>query len=229
MTAPLGSSTSFVTRADLAPAPAAAAGAPPAEGQPRADEHGRQPKDAGKTRSPDGQPLSEAEQRQVSELKQRDREVRAHEQAHKAAAGPHATSGPTYSFQTGPDGRRYAVGGEVGIDLSEAQTPQATLAKMQQVRRAALAPAEPSAQDRAVAAEASRKASEARSEIAEQRRAESQGESEGEDKAGSAAATDAAQPSAAEGADQAAPSREADATGDTPRTDRPGALLDTFA
>ena len=78
--------------------------------------------------------------------------VRAHEQAHKAAAGAHAKGGPTYEYQSGPDGKRYAVGGEVQIDTSPVPNdPQATIQKMQQVQRAANAPAEPSSQDRRVA------------------------------------------------------------------------------
>ena len=120
----------------------------------------------------DGEPLSDAEQDQVEELEARDREVRTHEQAHKAAAGPYATSGPTYSYQTGPDGKRYAVGGSVGIDLSPEDSPEATIQKMAVVRRAALAPAEPSSQDRRVAAQASRIAQEARQELQAQRQAE---------------------------------------------------------
>ncbi|MEM7680642.1 MAG: putative metalloprotease CJM1_0395 family protein [Planctomycetota bacterium] len=117
----------------------------------------------------DGQPLSEAEQKQVEELKARDQEVRRHEQAHKSAAGQYATSGPTYTYQTGPDGKRYAVGGEVGIDVSPERTPEETIQKMEVVRRAALAPAEPSAQDRKVAAQAQRTAQEARQELQQQR------------------------------------------------------------
>ncbi len=104
--------------------------------------------------------------KQVRELSARDREVRAHEQAHLAAAGPYSTYGPNYNFQTGPDGRRYAIGGEVGIDTSVvADDPEATLSKMQTVQRAALAPAEPSAQDMRVAADAAQKAAQARMEI----------------------------------------------------------------
>lgn len=121
--------------------------------------------------APTGEKLSAEEVEQVEQLQARDREVKAHEQAHKAAAGQYATSGPTYSYQRGPDGKRYAVGGSVGIDTSEAETPQKTITKMQVVRRAALAPAEPSAQDRKVAALASQQMSEARAELAEQRRA----------------------------------------------------------
>jgi|GEM_PF-4366859 len=65
-----------------------------------------------------GQELTEQEQREVQELKTRDREVRQHEQAHMAAAGGHARGGPSYEYTTGPDNRRYAIGGEVSIDTS---------------------------------------------------------------------------------------------------------------
>ena len=99
------------------------------------------------------QPLTDDERKIVEQLKARDREVRAHEQAHLNAAGSVALGGPSFSFQTGPDGRRYAVGGEVAIDTSPvAGNPQATIAKAKQIQRAALAPAEPSAPDRQVAA-----------------------------------------------------------------------------
>ncbi len=107
---------------------------------------------------------------EIRELKARDREVKAHEQAHAAAAGSHALGGPKYEYTTGPDGRQYAIGGEVAIDTSPvAGDPEATLRKMEQVRAAALAPAEPSAQDRKVAAEASAEAAKARAEIREQK------------------------------------------------------------
>ena len=99
--------------------------------------------------------LTAGEELQVQKLEARDREVRAHEQAHIAASGGYARGGPRYTYQTGPDGRRYAVGGEVSIDTSEARTPQETIAKMRIVQRAALAPAEPSAADRAIAQAAS--------------------------------------------------------------------------
>lgn len=91
--------------------------------------------------------------RLIAELQARDREVRAHESAHKAVGGSLA-GGMSFSYQTGPDGRRYAVGGEVSIDTGGERDPQATIAKMRQVIAAALAPAQPSAQDRAVAAAA---------------------------------------------------------------------------
>ena len=117
--------------------------------------------------------LDERDQKRVDELRSRDREVRAHEQAHKAAAGGLARGGPRYEYERGPDGKLYAVSGEVSIDTSEvAGDPQATIRKMQQVRRAALAPANPSAQDRQIAAEAQQKEREARTEAADEAREE---------------------------------------------------------
>ena len=98
--------------------------------------------------------LSEEEQAQVKELRERDREVRAHEAAHAATGGQFAGS-PSYEFQVGPDGKRYAIGGEVSIDTSAIDgDPQATIDKLRQVQAAALAPAEPSDQDRKVAQQA---------------------------------------------------------------------------
>lgn len=112
--------------------------------------------------------LTDSERQVVSELRSRDREVRAHEQAHANVGGQYAGA-PQYDFVTGPDGRRYAVSGSVSIDVSEVPNdPEATADKMEVVRRAALAPSEPSAQDRAVASEASSREREARAELARQ-------------------------------------------------------------
>lgn len=122
--------------------------------------------------------LTPEERQQVAELKARDAEVRAHEQAHLAAAGGLARGGPRYAYQTGPDGKRYAVGGSVSIDTSPGRTPEETLAKAQKIRAAALAPAEPSSTDRAVAAKAAQMEAQARREIADQRASE-QAESSG--------------------------------------------------
>lgn len=107
-----------------------------------------------------------AEQRELAELKKRDAEVKAHEQAHASVGGQLAGS-PSYSYQTGPDGQKYAVGGEVNIDLAEVpDDPQATIIKMQQVKAAALAPADPSGADQQIAAEASRRIVAAQIELA---------------------------------------------------------------
>ena len=128
-------------------------------------ESAKQPSGREATRSGDAQ--SQAEQEAIEALKQRDQEVRTHEQAHQSAGGQYASS-PSYSTQRGPDGESYAVGGEVQIDISAESEPAATIRKMQQVRTAALAPAEPSSQDHAVAAKASRLESEARAELQSQ-------------------------------------------------------------
>ena len=150
----------------------AAPGQRTAETEPKAEA-------AAPNRGVDTVELSDSERRQVEKLQARDREVRQHEQAHVAAAGSLFRGGPTYEYQTGPDGRKYAVGGNVQIDTSAVPgDPEATIAKAQQIRRAALAPAEPSGQDRAVAAKANRMESDARQELAEQRQAEAQGNGE---------------------------------------------------
>ncbi|MCK8108131.1 catalase [Pseudoalteromonas sp. 2CM41L] len=107
----------------------------------------------------------ELEQQQIEELKARDTEVRVHEQAHASVGGQYAGS-PNYEYQRGPDGTNYAVGGEVQIDVSEIPgDPQATIDKMQTVRAAALAPAEPSSADRAIAADATQKMAAAQAEL----------------------------------------------------------------
>ena len=123
--------------------------------------------------------LTPDQQRKMEQLKSRDRAVRAHEAAHMAAAAGLVRSGASFSYQTGPDGQRYAVGGEVSIDTSSvANNPEATLAKASQIQAAALAPADPSAQDRAVAASAARMAMEARIQLAQQQLQSMSGESQ---------------------------------------------------
>jgi len=119
-----------------------------------------------------GEELTPEQQQQVEKLKQRDREVRAHEQAHVAAGGQYVVSGPTYEYQRGPDGRRYAVGGEVQLDTSPESDPEQAIRKAQVIRAAALAPAEPSSQDRAVAAAATKMEADARIRLRKQQVAE---------------------------------------------------------
>ncbi len=115
--------------------------------------------------------LDDSEINQVRELKARDREVRAHEAAHVAAGGSVVRGGARLQYVRGPDGVLYATGGEVSIDTSKAGTPEATMAKAEIIRRAALAPAKPSGQDRSVAADAARMAMQARQEIFAQQQA----------------------------------------------------------
>lgn len=118
--------------------------------------------------------LTEAERQQVEELAARDREVRNHEQAHVLAGRPWAGQ-PSYTYQTGPDGKAYAIGGEVPIDTAPIPgDPEATIEKMRVVAAAAMAPAEPSGQDRKVAAAANAMALEAQAELMAQRSAEAE-------------------------------------------------------
>ena len=100
--------------------------------------------------------VSAQEKAEIRKLQSRDREVRAHELAHLAAGGGVVRGGATYQYARGPDGRLYAVGGEVAISGGGVQgNPQATLQKAETIRRAALAPAKPSSQDLQVASSAS--------------------------------------------------------------------------
>tara|TARA_R110002167_G_C12705358_1_gene654330 strand:+ start:13452 stop:14429 length:978 start_codon:yes stop_codon:yes gene_type:complete len=106
-----------------------------------------------------------AEQQEVKSLKLRDQEVRSHELAHAAVGGAY-TGAPNYSFEVGPDGNKYAIGGEVSVDLAPVDgNPSATIAKMQKVHAAALAPANPSIQDTRVAASAAKLIAQAQSEL----------------------------------------------------------------
>lgn len=125
-----------------------------------------------------GGQMDAAQTRELAELKARDQRVRAHEAAHLAAAGGLARGGASYTYQRGPDGVAYAVGGEVSIDTSAVPgNPAATQAKAQQIQAAAMAPADPSAQDRSVAAAASAMAAQAQRELQQARPASAPGRS----------------------------------------------------
>lgn len=141
--------------------------------------------------------LSEADQQRVRELQQRDREVRAHELAHVAAGAGLILRGASFTYETGPDGQRYAIGGEVTIDTSPGRTPEETLSKASRVKAAALAPADPSPQDMQVAGKADMMAAEARAELTQQTRAESSGE--GASSAAAQARPDSADASSGDG------------------------------
>lgn len=137
--------------------------------------------------------LTPEEKQQVAELKKRDAEVKAHEQAHMSAGGGIVQGGAAYQYQHGPDGKMYAVGGEVKIDISPERTPEATIRKMQQVQQAAMAPAQPSGTDRAVAARAAQMEAQARLQKAE----EGGGASEAQDNQPATESAEAADPGAA--------------------------------
>jgi len=129
--------------------------------------------------------LSEEEQREIQKLKNADRAARAHEQAHKAVGGELIIGGPYYDYARGPDNRLYAVAGEVTIDTSEIRDdPEANAEKMQHVRRTALAPRDPSPQDRHVASQAAAKETQSRAEAVRQQAEERDREYEEESPSG---------------------------------------------
>ncbi|MBI2383957.1 MAG: hypothetical protein HYV18_07800 [Gammaproteobacteria bacterium] len=116
--------------------------------------------------------LTPEQREELRKLQSRDLQVRAHEQAHSAVGGAFAGA-PSYTLVRGPDGTLYAVGGEVDIDASPVpDDPAATIAKLRTVQAAALAPADPSPQDRRVAARAAQGIVGASLELAAQEREE---------------------------------------------------------
>lgn len=151
--------------------------------QGKEEKHSFQGSEESQPKSADNpQGLSEEDVKEVKELSKRDREVRTHEQAHMATAGQYAKGAIHFETETGPDGKTYAVGGHVSIDTSPVpDDPQATIQKANKIRAAAMAPAEPSSQDRAVAAEATRMAAEAQADLAKQRQSERKTEIENDE------------------------------------------------
>lgn len=128
-----------------------------------------------------GVQFTEQELATLRKLKARDLEVRTHEQAHQAVGGRYA-SAPTYEYERGPDGTNYAVSGEVGIQLpNQSASAQEVIRQADQVIRAALAPAEPSAQDRQVAAQATQAKVEATQRLQEEQQQEQQEQNQGDD------------------------------------------------
>ncbi|MDG4867737.1 putative metalloprotease CJM1_0395 family protein [Guyparkeria sp. 1SP6A2] len=135
--------------------------APSAPTPSRADQA---PRPSGSSPEPNIGAETQDQRRLIAALEQRDREVRDHENAHRAAGGD-LVRGGSYDYRQGPDGRRYAIGGDVKIDTAPSPAdPEATAEKMAQVIRAALAPARPSTTDLAVAAQATAELNRARTE-----------------------------------------------------------------
>lgn len=125
--------------------------------------------------------LSESEEAEVEELKDRDQEVRQHEQAHMAAAGPYSR-GMNLDYTTGPDSKRYVTSGHVDIDTSPVSgDPNATIAKAQVIQRAASAPAEPSSQDKKVESQARSMEMKAREDLREEQLEESKESTDAKD------------------------------------------------
>jgi len=197
-------------------------------GQPeKGHEHAVTARDAARDAKSQANDIDSAEAQQekaiIAELSARDREVRAHEQAHAAVGGPFAGS-PQYSFQSGPNGKQYAVGGEVSISLSPiAGNPEATIRKAEVVHRAALAPAEPSSQDRAVASQATQMKLQAQIELREAAAEQRAQDAKTADETDAADITDSVESSVTEAtarADKEQDSKESANTPDNSQTDR---------
>lgn len=103
--------------------------------------------------SQDPKNLSEDEKRVIKDLSSRDAEVKAHEAAHQSAGGG-MTGAVSYTYQQGPDGKMYAIGGEVSISMPTGSTPEETISNARQVAASAMAAGNPSPQDFAVASSA---------------------------------------------------------------------------
>lgn len=97
----------------------------------------------------------------VSRLAQTDIGVRGHEAQHLLAAGGLATGPADYDYVEGPDGKLYAVGGQVGISSTATSDPAKQRRDASAAYLAATAPADSSAQDLAAARSALSRAAEA--------------------------------------------------------------------
>lgn len=113
--------------------------------------------------------LSASERQELAGLQQRDSEVRAHEAAHIAAGGSAVSGAASFSYEKGPDGQLYAVGGEVPISVGGGNTPEEKIANAKSVQAGALAPASPSPQDLKVASSAAQIEAQARSELSQEK------------------------------------------------------------
>ncbi len=143
------------------------------------------PPQPGDEAGPDGKPLTDEQKAEVQKLAQTDRHVRQHEAAHAGAGGALAGA-PHFDYETGPDGRQYAIGGEVPIKIPSISggNQQGTIAQLEQVVRAALAPSDPSSQDRAVAAQAQAEIAQAEAKSTQQSTSGSGGASSSADGSG---------------------------------------------
>ena len=130
----------------------------------RREEDGAAPRGeiAGGQTDATGRAMDSDDQALLSKLQARDAKVRAHEHSHIMAAGGQAQGLPQYSYQTGPDGRQYAVGGSVNISITTSGDAQASARQAETARRAALATGEPSVRDSLTAAQAGDMAARAR-------------------------------------------------------------------
>ena len=89
--------------------------------------------------------------RVLEKFKNKDAEIRTHEQVH-ASIG-HTTAPISYSYQQGPDGKMYAIGGSVRMDTSIPDDPKAAVFKLDMLQKAASGPTHMSNADGAIASQ----------------------------------------------------------------------------
>ena len=118
--------------------------------------------------------LDPEQKEQVKELAARDAEVKAHEAAHQAAAGGLAGAA-SYTYQQGPDGKMYAIVGEVPISAPTSSSPEEALSNARKILAAATAPGDPSGQDMAVASSAAMMQVKAQQQLAQKAQEEVEG------------------------------------------------------
>lgn len=92
--------------------------------------------------------------REILAAQRRERSVIRHEEAHMQAGGQYAGAA-SYIYQKGVDGKGYIVGGEVTMQVPAGGDLERLKAALERVKRAAMAPADPSPQDMQTAAMAS--------------------------------------------------------------------------
>jgi hypothetical protein len=114
------------------------------------------------TSSPSAPPSAPNEDQMAAlrDLQARDKEVRRHEQTHAAMLGPYAGA-ITYTYEIGPDGKAYAVGGSTEIREAAGSSPEEKAARARRIMAAAMAVSNPSGADLTAAAEAARMAGKA--------------------------------------------------------------------
>ncbi len=88
-------------------------------------------------------------ERVLEKFKKADAQIRSHEQVH-ATIGQ-TTAPISYNYQKGPDGKMYAVGGNVRFDTSIPDDPKAAAFKLDQLSRAATGVSDPSEADTMIA------------------------------------------------------------------------------
>lgn len=88
-------------------------------------------------------------QRVLNKFKNKDSEIRTHEQTH--ASGAATTSAINYNYQVGPDGKLYAMGGSVRFDTSIPNDPQSAKIKLEQLKDASSSVSSMSGADSSIA------------------------------------------------------------------------------